>query len=158
MDHNLKDLRKRKKMTQQAAAEYLNVSLRSYKTYENDPSKTDSFKYRYMLDRLSEINPIDEDHGILTLEEIRECCHNVFRDYPVSFAYLFGSYAKGSAREDSDVDLLISTDLTGMKYFGLVERIRTELNKKVDLLTTEQLVDNKALMEEIFKDGVKIYG
>ncbi len=158
MGEQLKTIRKRNKLTQKEAAELLKVSLRSYKSYENDPYKEDTIKYRYMVDRLSALNHIDETHGILSLEDIRDLCRDIFSEYPVSFAYLFGSYAKNKAKEDSDVDLLISTDITGLKFYGLVDKIKTALQKNVDVLTTEQLTDNKELIEEVLQDGIKIYG
>lgn len=58
----------------------------------------------------------------------------------------------------SDVDLLISANITGLKFYGLVEEIRTSLHKKVDVLDVNQLKDNIELLNEILKDGVKICG
>ena len=158
METRLKTLRKRNKLTQKEAANLLRVSLRSYISYENDPNKENSLKYQYMIDRLSELNPLDETHGILTIEDIQGACETVFSEYPVEYAYLFGSYAKEKAKEDSDVDLLIATDLSGMRFFGLVEKLETALCKNVDLLTTDQLKDNVPMINEILRDGVKIYG
>ena len=40
----------------------------------------------------------------------------------------------------------------------LVESLREKLQKKVDVLNREQLNNNPALINEILKDGVKIYG
>ena len=56
------------------------------------------------------------------------------------------------------MDLLIATDITGLKFFGLVDRLKTALQKNVDVMTTEQLKENKVLIEEILKNGIKIYG
>ena len=72
--------------------------------------------------------------------------------------YLFGSYAKGYATEKSDVDLLVDTDITGLDFFGLVEEFRESLHKKVDLLRLEDIRDNKEILLEILKDGIKLYG
>ena len=58
----------------------------------------------------------------------------------------------------SDVDLLISANVKGLKFYGLIEEIRIALHKKVDILNMDQLKDNIELTEEIFKDGIKIYG
>ena len=58
----------------------------------------------------------------------------------------------------SDVDLLISANVKGLKFYGLIEEIRIALHKKVDILNMEQLKDNIELTEEIFKYGIKIYG
>ena len=81
-----------------------------------------------------------------------------FVKYNVNYCYLFGSYAKGKATPSSDVDLLISADIKGMRFYGLIEEIRTSLHKKVDVLDINQLKDNIELVNEILKDGVKIYG
>ena len=45
----LKDLRIDKKMTQKEAADLIGVSLRSYKSYENEAEKQGTLKYKYML-------------------------------------------------------------------------------------------------------------
>lgn len=45
-----------------------------------------------------------------------------------------------------------------MKFFGLVETLREQLRKKVDVLDMAQLNNNMALVQEILKDGIKIYG
>ena len=155
---NLKELRIEKKMTQQEVADLVGISLRSYKSYENDEEKKDTIKYNYIIEQLSKINYIDEETGILELEDIVRKCSKVFERYEVSFCYLFGSYAKGKATPMSDVDLLISAKVKGLKFYALVEEIRTALHKKVDVLDMNQLKDNIELTEEIFKDGIKIYG
>ena len=154
----LKELRNEKKLTQQQVADLVGVSLRSYISYENDERKAGTLKYNYILDKLLEINPIDEEHGIIEIDDIKRKCKEVFEKYDVSFCYLFGSYAKSKATPTSDVDLLISANVKGLKYYGLVEEIRTVLHKKVDVLDIAQLKDNFELTQEILKDGIKIYG
>lgn len=158
MDKSLKDIRKAKNLTQEQAALLCNVSLRSYKSYENDESKTDSIKYKYMLELLSKYNEIDEEHGILSVQKIEQLCKAIFDEYKISYAYLFGSYAKGSAKETSDVDLLVSSEVKGLKFYGFVEKIKNTLLKKIDVLDVGQLKDNPELLNEILKDGIKIYG
>ena len=153
----LKELRIAKKITQLEASKYLSISLRSYKDYENNPDKEDTFKYKYMFEKLQQLNYIDEEHGILTLDEIKSIASNVFDKYEVSYCYLFGSYAKNEASETSDVDLLICTKVDGLRFFGLIEELRVSLCKKVDLLGLEQLKGNYELTTEILKDGIKIY-
>ena len=145
-------------MTQQEVADLVGISLRSYKSYENDEDKKDTIKYDYIVEKLEKVNIIDEEHGVLELEDIIETCAKVFERYNVYFCYLFGSYAKGYAKEDSDVDLLIDTDARGIDFYGLIEELRVNLHKKVDLLNMDQLKDNLELTKEILKDGVKVYG
>ena len=81
MNQTLKEIRKSKNLTQEQVALLSNISLRSYKTYENDDSKIDSMKYKYMLDLLSKYNSIDEEHGLLSLSQIKEKCKNHFCNY-----------------------------------------------------------------------------
>lgn len=154
----LRELRKQKKLTQAKCAKYLGIPLRTYQNYETDPRKQDTLKYVYMIQKLDQYGYIDENHGILGITKIKEVCNDVFSNYDVKYAYLFGSYAKGKATENSDVDLLISDTVSGMKFYELVEELREALKKKVDLLNVEQLKDDLILTDEILKDGIKIYG
>ena len=126
---DLKSIRLEKELTQQQAAGIVGISLRSYKSYENDLDKMGNLKYNYIYEKLSRINPIDEEHGIVDLEYISRKCSEIFDKYKINFCYLFGSYAKGKAKDDSDVDLLISTEIKGLKFFGLVEELRNSLQK-----------------------------
>lgn len=155
---DLKSLRIEKKMTQQQVADLVGISLRSYKAYENEPKKADTIKYNYILEILKKTNVIDEEHGILEMSDIIEKCSAIFQKHDVNYCYLFGSYAKGKATPVSDIDLLISADIKGLMFYGLVEEIRTALHKRVDVLDVNQLKDNIELANEILKDGVKIYG
>lgn len=155
---DLKSLRIEKKMTQQQVADLVGISLRSYKAYENEPKKADTIKYNYILEILKKTNVIDEEHGILEMSDIIEKCSAIFQKHDVNYCYLFGSYAKGKATPVSDIDLLISADIKGLRFYGLVEEIRTALHKRVDVLDVNQLKDNIELVNEILKDGVKIYG
>ena len=154
----LKELRKNKNLTQAKCAEYLGLPFRHYQNYENDGEKAGSIKYDYMVQKLESYGLIDESHGILTVGQIRDFCSEVFQKTDVEFCYLFGSYAKGKATEKSDVDLLISTPVTGIKFYDLVEALREGIKKEVDVLNLEQLQNNPELVNEILKDGIKIYG
>lgn len=153
----LKNLRISKGLTQQEVSELLGISLRSYKTYENDEAKVGTIKYKYMIEQLEKYIALDEEHGILTLDDIKSICKTVFDEYKVRYCILFGSYAKGNATEKSDVDFLISTDVTGLRFFGIAERLRNALHKKVDLLDLKQLMNNAKLLDEILRDGIKVY-
>ena len=111
-----------------------------------------------MLQELEKLNPLDEEHGVLTIDEIKNICEKVFAEYQVDFCYLYGSYAKGKAKGSSDVDLVISTAVTGLRFYELTEKLRESLHKKVDLLDVKQLLNNEALLKEVLKEGVRIYG
>lgn len=155
---SLKDIRLRSNLTQEEAAQLLGVTRRTYVNYEAGKIDESSLKYKYVVETLQKVTLIDENHGILTIDQIRKICGEIFKDYSVEYCYLFGSYAKGKATEKSDVDLLVAMPVDGMKFFELIEVLREQLKKKIDLLDIAQLENNPALVQEILRDGIKIYG
>ena len=154
----LRQYRESAGLSQSRCAEYLQIPLRTYKRYEADEGKVNRIKYQYIIDRLQDYGYVDEEHGIWTVEQIKDICGMVLPSYSVEFCYLFGSYAKGTAKETSDVDLLISMPVDGLKYYELLELLREKLKKKVDLLDVAQLNDNPALVQVILKECIKIFG
>lgn len=158
MVDSLKDLRKSKRLTQSQAAGFLGISLRSYKNYENDSKRIKTSKYAKYCEQLRSYRSVDETHGILSLEDIIEIVSSVLSKRDVNFCYLFGSYAKNRANPLSDVDLIIDTPITGLKFYGLIEELRQSLGKVVDLLKINQLLDNENLLRNVLKEGIKIYG
>ena len=154
----LKELRKEKGLTQAEAAAYLGVSRRTYQGYESNAERQTGMRYEFILEKLNRYGFIDEDNGVLTVEKIKEICQKILPDYQVRYCYLFGSYAKGKATGRSDVDLLVYTEVTGLRFFELAERLREALHKRVDLLDQRQIEKNFELADEILKDGIKIYG
>lgn len=62
-----------------------------------------------------------------------------FHTQPVLKAWLFGSYADGTATEDSDVDILVELDHSqpiGLEFVGMWLALEKLLAKEVDLLET----------------------
>ena len=135
----LKELRLEKGLTQEQAANLLGITRRTYLKYENNESNLPKIKHKFIYETLNQYDFIDEEHGILSIKQIKDTCADVFKDYDVEYCYLFGSYAKGKATETSDVDLFIFVNITGLKFFGLIETLREKLKKKVDLLDAKNL-------------------
>ena len=154
----LKSLRLEKHLTQEKAAGILGISRRTLIRYEQDESVLSENKLRFYCQLLNEYGLIDEEHGVLTLGQIEQICSDIFAQFDVEYCYLFGSYAKGKATDKSDVDLLISTAEKGLRFYEIAELLREKLKKKVDVLDVAQLNNNPTLIQEILKDGVKIYG
>ena len=158
---NLKEERLSYDITQQRAAEIVGIPLRTYVRYEQDDNYGDGLKRKVIQETLRATCAISEDNGVLTIDAIKTIINDLLeKEYKgkVEFCYLFGSYAKGYAKADSDVDLCISTQITGFEYFGLVESLRESLHKKVDVLRIIDLKNNIELVIEIMKDGIRIYG
>ena len=94
---------------------------------------------------------------IYSVEEIRRLVNPVLSRNNVRKAVLFGSYVKGSADEKSDVDILLDSGLTGLRFVGLIEDIRFALDKDVDVFDVTHIVPNSKISYEISRDGVVIY-
>lgn len=83
---------------------------------------------------------------------------NFFSGRPVKKAYVFGSYSRDEADENSDIDILVELDHTkpiGMKFFSYKDELEQILQKKVDLVSDEGL--SKYVKPFIDKDKVLIY-
>ena len=95
---------------------------------------------------------------IYSVAMIRSLLQPVFSAYHIKKAVLFGSYAKGVAEKNSDVDILVDSGLKGLAFFGLLEDVVTALDKNVDMLDTSQIIPDSKVDQEITKSGVLIYG
>lgn len=158
---NLLETRNYFGLSQAKAAAVLNIPVRTYIRYEIDDSYGSDLKRRMMIKTLIDQCEITENKGLLSIEQIKVALHDLFeKEYPnqIEFCYLFGSYAKGYAKENSDVDLCVATSLTGLRFVGLSESIRNTLHKKIDLVRFNNLNNNIELINEIMKGGIKIYG
>lgn len=93
-----------------------------------------------------------------SIDEISKNLKPVFGRYNIKRAILFGSYAKGTANEHSDIDIFVESGLKGLKFFGLLEDVTTALERQVDLLDASQVETNSRVMDEINSTGVLIYG
>lgn len=94
---------------------------------------------------------------IYTPLQIQSLLQPVFSKYQIKKATLFGSYAKGLAEKQSDIDILVDSGLKGLAFFGLLEDVVTALGKEVDLLDISQLTSDSQVGEEIKRSGVVIY-
>lgn len=93
---------------------------------------------------------------MLTIEEIKRLITPICRQYGVKKAYLFGSYARGEANEESDIDLLLKAPKS-MTYFalaGFVVDAEDILGKAVDYVLEDELTlsGNEYLASNIKKD------
>ncbi len=81
-----------------------------------------------------------------------------FAERPVKKAYLFGSYARNEAGENSDIDILVELDHSkpiGMKFFTYRDELEELLHRKVDMVSSEGL--SRHVKPFIDKDKLLIY-
>ena len=148
-------------LSQMLAASSLGIPLRTYVRYEKDNEYGSPLKREAMVRAINEKYEITETKGLLSVEEIKTKVQKLFDEKykgQINFCFLFGSYAKGYATEKSDIDICVSTPLTGFRFIGISEAVRSVLHKKVDIVKFENLDGNLELINEILKDGIKLYG
>ncbi len=93
----------------------------------------------------------------LSQQHIKTIRH-FFSGLPVKKAYLFGSYARNNADENSDIDILVELDHStpiGMQFFTYADELQSLLKKKVDVVSDAGL--SKYVKPFIDKDKVLIY-
>lgn len=83
----------------------------------------------------------------------------VFSRFPIEKAILFGSYAKGSPTQQSDIDIVIDSKgkIKGIDFFGVLDNIVQVLDVPVDLIEASQIIEGSRVQDEINKTGIIIY-
>ena len=92
-----------------------------------------------------------------TVSDIQNALTPVFHDYGISRAVLFGSVAKGTATEKSDLDLLVDSKLHGLKFVGFMEAVCQAVGMPVDVLDVTHIEKGSKIDHEISSTGVTIY-
>lgn len=99
--------------------------------------------------------------NIYSVAELKSIIAPIAAQHNVGRVYLFGSYARGEAGAESDIDLRVDKGpLKGLFALGaLYSDLEDILEKKLDLLTTGSLepsfLDRIAKEEILLYDGLK---
>ncbi len=88
-----------------------------------------------------------------TINEIKSKTTPIAKAYGIGRMSLFGSYARGEAKDDSDVDLYIERGRVKslLQYFSFVDELENVLNCHVDVVTTG--IEDKQFLSAIMKEG-----
>ena len=98
---------------------------------------------------------ISNKKSIKSIEKIKSDILPILRKRNVKRAGIFGSYAKGLQKKNSDVDILIEPPKNmGFAFAGLKDQLSKALKKKVDLVSYNGL--SVYLRDKILKEEVRI--
>ncbi len=93
-----------------------------------------------------------------TMQEIRDAAQELGAAYGAERIYLFGSYARGNASAESDIDLRLDKgNMRGLvQLAGLQLALEERLGKRVDLLPSDSL--DERFLNRIRGEEIMLYG
>ena len=133
-----------------------------YKMYQFRIKKSEE-KLISLLDNINNRNNyivslIDKDinNEIYTLKQLKLILKPILNKYGITDINLFGSYARGEANKDSDIDIYCNKGniKTLIDQQRLIEELEMALNKKVDIIFSSSQMDElfkKNIMEDMIK-------
>ena len=95
---------------------------------------------------------------IFTLKDIAVLIRPIAKKYKIKEVYLFGSYARGEADENSDLDFLVlgGDDFKLTMIFAFAEELREVLKKNVDVFEISEINKDSDLYNVIMKERLLV--
>lgn len=154
----------RKLAMNQKRAQYISdFNKENYKMYQFRIKRSDT-KLINKLDSVSNRNNYltnlileDIDPNVLTIKEIKEKIRPVIEKHGIKDVYLFGSYARGEANRNSDVDIYCDGGdvKTLWEHSSLEDELKEALGKEVDVVTIGSQMHD-FFRQQLEKDMIKI--
>lgn len=102
--------------------------------------------------------------SVYTTAEIADKVRPIAKAYGIDKVYLFGSYARGEATEESDIDFYVEfSKPLGLKYCSFFSDIEESVGKSIDIITRDGLYNpatlhtNEQLIRRIMEERKCIY-
>lgn len=142
------------------------------KRYINDYNKQNYKMYQFrvkkdsklikFLDNLNNrnsyiISAIEKDRNVLTISKIKKIIIPILNKYGITDINLFGSYARGEANSNSDVDIYCDRgNIKNLVEQGKMEdKLEEALGKEVDIVFSSSKMDS-FFKEQIMEDMIKL--
>ena len=95
---------------------------------------------------------------ILSIGEIQKAIIPLASEFFIDEVYVFGSYARGEADVDSDIDILVigGKHFKSTNIFAFAHRLRKMLNKPVDAFEIREVNTGTAFYDSVMKERVRI--
>lgn len=92
--------------------------------------------------------------AVLSLNKIKEIVKPIALKYQVKEIYLFGSYARGEATDESDLDFLVfgGENFKLTMIFSLAEELREAFQKNVDVFEIHEVNQQSVFYDTIMKE------
>lgn len=98
------------------------------------------------------------NNHVFTIRDIKTLVQPIAQKYRVQEIYLFGSYARGDADANSDLDFLVfgGEDFKLTMIFSLAEELRDVLKKNVDVFEISEINRNSEFYHTIMKERLLV--
>jgi predicted nucleotidyltransferase len=83
----------------------------------------------------------------------------VSKHFDIDKVVLFGSYARGNQREDSDIDVAIIVNSVGQDFFSyapLLWKLRREIDDRIEPILIDKNHDESGFLKEVLASGLII--
>ena len=92
-----------------------------------------------------------------TIDEIKVKVYPIAKNYGIRRASLFGSYARGTANDNSDIDICIDKGRMRslIQYFAFINDLEKSLQCHVDVVTSG--IQDEEFLNNILRDEVLLY-
>lgn len=93
------------------------------------------------------------------IDKVKQYSHLLRDHFQIEKVYLFGSYARNSFREDSDLDVAIIVNHVEGDYFDvnpLLWKLRRQIDDRIEPILIEREHDDAGFLNEIKKYGIEI--
>ena len=98
------------------------------------------------------------NNKVFTITDIKALVKPIAEKYNVDEIYLFGSYARDEADQNSDLDFLVfgGQNFKLTMIFSLAEELRAILNKKVDVFEINEINQDSEFYKTIMKERHRV--
>jgi predicted nucleotidyltransferase len=93
------------------------------------------------------------------IERVKQYTDRIRQSFPVKKVVLFGSYAKETAEEHSDIDVAVIVDVIDNLLSSQVKlfRLRRDIDTRIEPVLMEEKNDRSGFLQEILRTGHVIY-
>lgn len=95
---------------------------------------------------------------VLSLGEIKIIVKELLGRYHAEYALLFGSYARGDATPDSDIDIIVvgGKEFVPRNIFALAEDLREMTGRNADVFEMREVNEGTPFYESVMREGIRI--
>lgn len=96
--------------------------------------------------------------GVMSRDELETIIRELLHKYHAEYALLFGSYARGEATAESDIDVIVfgGERFRARDIFAFGEELRQRTNKDVDAFEIREINVGSPFYEAVMEEGVRI--